>query len=112
MNISKNHKLYSSIFLGPILLYISAGIYVIVSIICIFRYIHHNYVEGKVFKLNKKKKIGGLKTEVEIVDETYLNYIPAAHIISGLMLIILKSFWFYSSTSFGGLQWALIGKTI
>ena len=56
---------------------------------------------------------GGLKKEIKVVDEMYENYIPAAHIFSGIMFVILNATWNRftkdNGTTFGQINYVLIG---
>ena len=79
-------------FIGGAFYKIAAIIYILVCVLCISIYLNQKSRET----LHKRSGLhpqGGLKKEIKVVDEMYENYIPAAHIFSGIMFVILNATW-------------------
>lgn len=99
-------------FAGSIFLIAAALIYILISSICASFYVKQK-TKAKAFTRQESSSLGGLKKEIKIVDEMYENYIPAAHIFSGIMFVILNATWNRfkadSGLIFGQINYVLIG---
>ena len=108
---SKNLRFASAIFF-----ILACLVYVFISSICASFYIMQKAPEQSLVGLKSGSKLrGGLKKEIKVVDEMYENYIPAAHIFSGIMFVVLNATWHRfaidDGTTFGQINYVLIGIT-
>ena len=99
-------------FAGSIFFMVAALIYMIISGLSASFYIKQKTKAASSTNAISRSD-GGLKKEIRIVDEMYENYIPAAHIFSGIMLVILNATWNRFTTEsgiiFGQINYVLIG---
>lgn len=99
-------------FAGSIFFMVAALIYIIISGLSASFYIKQKTKAASSTNALSRSD-GGLKKEIRIVDEMYENYIPAAHIFSGIMLVILNATWNRFTTEsgiiFGQINYVLIG---
>lgn len=99
-------------FAGSIFYIAAALIYILISSLCASFYVKQK-TKAKAFTRQETSSLGGLKKEINIVDEMYENYIPAAHIFSGIMFVILNATWNRftadSGLIFGQINYVLIG---
>jgi hypothetical protein len=100
-------------FAGSIFFIAAALIYILISSLCASFYVKQK-TRAKAFTRQESSSLGGLKKEIKIVDEMYENYIPAAHIFSGIMFVILNATWNRftadSGVIFGQINYVLIGN--
>jgi hypothetical protein len=99
-------------FAGSIFFIAAALIYILISSLCASFYVKQK-TRAKALTRQETSSLGGLKKEIKIVDEMYENYIPAAHIFSGIMFVILNATWNRftadSGVIFGQINYVLIG---
>jgi hypothetical protein len=104
-------KLY---FASSIFFILASMVYVFVSCICASYYIlQKSPMQSSIGVRAGLSLQGGLKKEIKVVDEMYENYIPAAHIFSGIMFVILNATWNRftkdNGKTFGQINYVLIG---
>lgn len=101
-------------FASSIFFILACLVYVFVSSICASFYImQKSPMQSLIGQKSGLKLRGGLKKEIKVVDEMYENYIPAAHIFSGIMFVVLNATWNRftadNGTIYGQVNYVLIG---
>jgi hypothetical protein len=101
-------------FASSIFFILASMVYVFVSSICASCYVlQKSPMQSSIGVRAGLSLQGGLKKEIKVVDEMYENYIPAAHIFSGIMFVILNATWNRftkdNGTTFGQINYVLIG---
>lgn len=91
---SRSEEAKKYVFIGSVFFIFAAIIYIVTSTLCIIYYISNQKLwEGsRKFLSHGQNPQGGLK-EIKIIDEMIENYIPAAHIASGIMFVLLNAAW-------------------
>ena len=111
---SKTAEAKRIFFIGSLFFIFAAVIYLMTSILCISYYIRNNILRKNLHKNSAScpNPQGGLK-EIKVIDEMFENYIPAAHIISGIMFVLLNAAWNFLTIGDGAqcaqISYVLIG---